>query len=238
MPKLRFAPWIIDNYSTNLCQSIRYMLHIQSFVFGPVQENTYVVYDDTGEGIIVDPGCYETQEQLALTTFVSEHNIKIVRIVNTHCHFDHVLGNDFAKKTFKAPLVIPAGEKEVLAAVKVYAPSYGLNRYVEAEVDEYMDENNKLVFGNTSFDTLYVPGHSPGHLAFYDAQSKKCLGGDVLFLGSIGRTDLPGGNHETLINSIHQKMFALPDDTTVYCGHGPTTTIGQEKRTNPFCAIE
>lgn len=214
------------------------MLHIKSFVFGPVQENTYVVYDDTGEGIVVDPGCYETHERLSLTSFVSEQNIKVIRILNTHCHFDHVLGNEFTKNTFSAPLAVPEGEKEVLAAVKLYAASYGLNNYQEAVVDEYLNENDVIEFGNTRFEILLVPGHSPGHLAFYDPLSKTCLGGDVLFMGSIGRTDLPGGDHQTLINSIHRKMFTLPDEVTVYCGHGPTTTIGQEKKTNPFCAIE
>ena len=213
------------------------MLHIESFVFGPVQENTYVVYDDSGEAVVVDPGCYENFEQMALTGFVAENRLKITRIINTHCHFDHVLGNEFAKSTFRAPLAIPEGEKATLAAVKAYAPSYGFSRYQEAEVDQYLTENDVITFGDITLDILLVPGHSPGHLAFYDKSSKICLGGDVLFNGSIGRTDLPGGNHQTLINSIRQKMFMLPDDVVVYCGHGPTTTIGHEKQTNPFCAV-
>ena len=112
-----------------------------------------------------------------------------------------------------------------------------LNNYQEAEVDQYLEENDVIKFGNVQLDILLLPGHSPGHLAFYHKDSKICLGGDVLFKDSIGRTDLPGGDHQTLINSIQQKMFLLPDEVVVYCGHGPPTTIGQEKRTNPFCAV-
>ncbi|MGI9551287.1 MAG: MBL fold metallo-hydrolase [Aurantibacter sp.] len=217
--------------------TIGLMLSIESFTFGPVQENTYVVYDETSEGIVIDPGCYESSEQLSLTQFVIDQNIQITKVVNTHCHFDHVLGNEFAKNTFKVPLAIPESEKEVLRAVKSYAPTYGFTRYQEAEVDEFLTEDDIVKFGNTTFEILLVPGHSPGHLAFYHAESRTCMGGDVLFQGSIGRTDLPGGDHQTLINSIHEKMFMLPDDVVVYCGHGPPTTIGQEKKTNPFCAI-
>ncbi|GJM30678.1 MAG: MBL fold hydrolase [Cyclobacteriaceae bacterium] len=214
------------------------MLQLESFVFGPFQENTYVLYDDnSGDGIILDPGCYQDHENQQLLEFVTDNRINITKIVNTHCHIDHVLGNEFAKVKFNAPLAIPEGEQEVYRAVKSYAPVYGFPKYKESEIDEFIDESDVLRFGEISLEIMLVPGHSPGHLAFYHKDSKICIGGDVLFQGSIGRTDLPGGDHQTLINSIHTKMFLLPDDVTVYCGHGPPTTIGEEKKSNPFCAL-
>ena len=213
------------------------MLKIESFIFSPFQENTYVAFDETGEGMILDPGCYEQQEQLTLSEFISKNNLRITLAINTHCHIDHVLGNQFVKNKYKIPLAIPEGEKEVYASVKAYAPNYGFPNYQEAVVDQYIKMQDTIEFGNTRFEVLLVPGHSPGHLAFYHSDSKICLGGDVLFQGSIGRTDLPGGDYQTLITSIHEKIFSLPDETIVYSGHGPPTTVGQEKKTNPFCAI-
>ena len=213
------------------------MLEIQSFIFGPFQENTYVVHDHRAEGIIVDPGCTQASEQQQLQQYVESRGLKITRIVNTHCHIDHVLGNQYAKTQFKAPLWIPEGEEEVYKAVQVYAANYGFPWYQEAEIDGFLNEKQQLLVGDTAFEILFVPGHSPGHLAFYQPQAKICLGGDVLFNGSIGRTDLPGGDYQTLIDSIHRKIFTLGDDVTVYSGHGPTTTVGHEKKTNPFCAI-
>lgn len=212
-------------------------MHIQAFIFGLFQENTYVVHDDTGSGAIFDPGCYDRSEQEELLQYIENQNISIDKIINTHCHIDHVLGNDFAKRQFQAPLYIPALEKPVYRSVQVYAASYGFPQYREAEVDGYLSEEDELVIGETSWKILFVPGHSPGHLAFFQEEAKVCLGGDVLFNGSIGRTDLPGGDYQTLINSIHQQIFSLGDDVTVYSGHGPSTTVGHEKQTNPFCAV-
>jgi len=124
-----------------------------------------------------------------------------------------------------------------LKSVKAYAPNYGFATYAEAEADVYLEEGDLITFGNQQLSVLFVPGHSPGHIAFYNENEKTLIAGDVLFLNSIGRTDLPGGNHTTLIESIHQKLFTLPDDVTVYPGHGPETTIGFERKTNPFCAL-
>ena len=152
-------------------------MNIQTFTFGPFQENTYILYDDEKEGIIVDPGCYEKSEQHALTSFVEQNNIHISYVINTHCHIDHVLGNDFTKKHFQVPLAIPKGEKEVLKAVASYAPMYGFTDYSEAEVDQFLEETDTINFGAISLDILFVPGHSPGHLAFYHAASKSCMGG-------------------------------------------------------------
>jgi len=213
------------------------MLQIQSFTFNPFQENTYVLYDETKACVIIDPGCYEEDEKYELATFIEDNHLDVRMLLNTHCHIDHVLGNSFVVEKYKVKLFIHPKDEPVLKAVKVYAPNYGFHQYQEAIPDAYLDEKEVIVWGNQKFTTLFVPGHSPGHVAFYDAENKVVIGGDVLFLNSIGRTDLPGGNFDTLINSIHQKLFTLPDDVTVYPGHGPKTTIGFEKKTNPFCAL-
>ena len=214
------------------------MIKIKEFVFNPFMENTYVVYDEeTGACIIVDPGCYETEEKDSLITFIKAQELDVVKLVNTHCHIDHVLGNQFVKDAFHVPLAIHALDEPVLKAVEAYAPNYGFNRYQEAEVDEYLEAGDFLTFGQSKFEVSFVPGHAPGHIALFNREENCCLGGDVLFRGSIGRTDLPGGDFDTLISSIHEKIFSLGDKMVVYPGHGPATTVGEEKRTNPFCAI-
>lgn len=197
-------------------------------------ENTYVVYDSTSEAIIVDPGCYEKAEQEELVKFVEENQLKVVKVVNSHCHIDHVLGNYFIKSHFDVPLAIHKKDLETLKAVKAYAPSYGFTAYTEALPDEYLEEGEVFQFGETTFEIIFVPGHAPGHIALYNAENKMCISGDVLFKQSIGRTDLPGGDLEILTNSIKDKMYGLPKDTTVYCGHGETTSIGYEMQNNPF----
>lgn len=213
------------------------MLKIKTFVFNPLQENTYVAYDDTKECVIIDPGCYDRDEEKELADFISAHQLRVRFLLNTHCHVDHVLGNNFVKETYKTQLFIHPLDEPTLKAVKVYAPSYGIYQYQEADADGYLKEGELITFGNHSFAILFVPGHAPGHVAFYNEQEKIVISGDVLFYNSIGRTDLPGGNFNTLIRSIHQKLFKLPDDVTIYPGHGPETSIGFEKKTNPFCAL-
>lgn len=200
-------------------------------------ENTYILYDDTHECIIIDPGCLEKQEQQTLLNFIETNKLKVKILLNTHCHIDHVLGNKFVKEQFHVKLQTSKIEEQVLKAVSAYAPNYGFHQYQETNIDEYIAEGQQIKFGNAILDILFVPGHSPGHLVFYNAEENICIGGDVLFHRSIGRTDLPGGDHETLINNIHQKMFKLDDNMVVYPGHGETTTIGEEKKYNPFCAI-
>ncbi|HNC29726.1 MAG TPA: MBL fold metallo-hydrolase, partial [Cyclobacteriaceae bacterium] len=159
------------------------------------------------------------------------------KLLNTHCHIDHVLGNAFVKRKFNVGLFINPIEEAMLRAVKSYASNYGFFQYEDSVADGFLTEKDVVEFGEQRLKILFVPGHSPGHLAFYDQHSRSLIGGDVLFENSIGRTDLPGGNFNTLIASIHEKFFTLPDDVTVYCGHGKETSIGFEKRTNPFCAI-
>lgn len=213
------------------------MIQIQTFAFNPFSENTYVVFDQTREGVIIDPGCYETEEKKTLAKFIEDEGIKIKYLLNTHCHIDHVLGNDFVKEKYKVPFLIHPKEEPVLKSVKAYAPSYGFAQYHEALPDQFINEGDKVLFGNIVFQVVFLPGHAPGHIGFYDSDSKSLFSGDVLFQQSIGRTDLPGGDHNTLIKSIHQKIFTLPDDVVVYPGHGDTTTVGEEKVSNPFCAL-
>ena len=210
------------------------MLQIASMTFNPFQENTYVLYDGSGSCIIIDPGCYEPEEQDELRSFISNHKLKVEKLINTHCHVDHVLGNEFVKSTYGVDLYIHRLDEPVLRAVTAYAPNYGFNMYQPASVDGYLEEGNDLTLGETTFRILFVPGHAPGHIALYSAENKVLISGDVLFYNSIGRTDLPGGNFDTLERSIREKLYALPDDTIVYPGHGPKTSIGFEKRTNPF----
>lgn len=213
------------------------MLRIKKFTFNPFGENTYVLFDDSKECVVIDPGCYEKAEQQELTTFVDSHQLVVKMLLNTHCHIDHVLGNAFVKRKFNVGLFINPIEEPLLRAVKSYASNYGFFQYEDSVADGFLTGKDVVAFGEQKLQILFVPGHSPGHIAFYDEASKILVGGDVLFENSIGRTDLPGGNFNTLINSIHEKFFTLPDDVTVYCGHGEETSIGFEKRTNPFCAI-
>ncbi|MBW3544583.1 MAG: MBL fold metallo-hydrolase [Bacteroidetes bacterium] len=211
------------------------MIHVESFTFNPFAENSFVLYDeDTREAAIIDPGCYEPEEQEVLKDFIEEQGLKPTLLLNTHCHIDHVLGNWFVHKTWKLPLQIHEIEAQVLRAVPTYAPMYGFSRYQPQEPELWLKEGQQIKLGSQQLEVLFVPGHAPGHVVFWQPEQKFCINGDCLFSGSIGRTDLPGGDHETLIRSIREKLLILPEDTKVYCGHGPATTIGQEKKWNPF----
>ena len=213
------------------------MIKVKKFTFNSFMENTYVLSDDTGDCIIIDPGCYEASERDILKKYIEDNNLKVKQLINTHCHIDHVFGNAFVKREYQVDLVIHPKDEATLASVQVYAPNYGFPDYEPSTANIMIEEGDQVKFGDTVLETLFVPGHAPGHVVFYHAGQSFCIGGDVLFRESIGRTDLPGGDHDTLIRNIHEKMFKLPDDTTVYSGHGPETTIGHEKRFNPFCAV-
>lgn len=212
-------------------------IHIKCFNFNPFQENTYVVYNTNGKGFIIDPGCYDASEEIELKQFIETNCIKIECIVTTHGHVDHVLGIDYCKTAFNAPLYIYAKDEATFKSVVVYAPSYGFVHYHEASIDGYISLEKDFVVDDMNFKILFVPGHAPGHIAFYNKENNFCIAGDVLFRESVGRSDLPGGNHETLIHSIHHQLFTLPSQTVVYPGHGPETTIIHEKKYNPYCAI-
>jgi hydroxyacylglutathione hydrolase len=213
------------------------MIHIDTLTFNPLQENTYVVYDDNGDCMIVDPGCYEADEQHELKDHIVKKNLNVKLLVNTHGHVDHVLGNYFVKETYKVPFHIFHLDLSTLQSVAVYAPNYGFNSYTPAQPDHLLKEGDIINVGNMTFEVWFVPGHAPGHIAFINKEAKVCISGDVLFRNSIGRADLPGGNFNTLINSIQQKLFTLDPATIVYPGHGSITTIQSEKLHNPYCAL-
>lgn len=210
------------------------MATIQAFPNNPYQENTYLLYDDSGECAIIDPGMYTAAEQNAVVNFIIQHQLKPVLLLNTHCHIDHVLGNKFVFDQYGLKPQFHEGEMAVLEAMPVWAQQSGIRYELSPLPDTYLPESGTISFGNTTLELIFAPGHSPAHLCFYSQTDQLLVGGDVLFRGSIGRTDLPGGNHTQLINNIQQKLFVLPDDCTVYPGHGPETTIGFEKTTNPF----
>ncbi len=200
-------------------------------------ENTYVLSDKTGEAVIIDPGCYGKDEEKELIDYISTEGLIVKLILNTHGHIDHVLGNSFCKRHFNVPLWIGKLDLETLKSVEAYAPNYGFQNYEAAQPDRLLETDEQIRFGESELKMMFVPGHAPGHIAFYDKSKEFIIGGDVLFEGSIGRTDLPGGDFDTLINSIHAQFFEFPNETIVYSGHGGSTTIGEEKRTNPFCAV-
>ncbi|MDB5276026.1 MBL fold metallo-hydrolase [Ferruginibacter paludis] len=210
------------------------MLQIQSFIFSPIQENTYILYNEFKQCIVIDPGCYFDEEKETLQTFIQQKGLKPVMLLNTHCHLDHVFGNKFVAETYSLKLQLHEKEKAVLS----FAPTSGLmyNMPFDNYTGELIElkEGDKVLLGGDELEIIEAPGHSPGSICFYCRKQHFVIGGDVLFQRSIGRTDLPGGSHQTLLNSIRKKLFTLPDETIVYSGHGSPTTIGEEKKQNPY----
>lgn len=210
------------------------MLTVQPFTFNPVQENTYVVYNEKGECCIIDPGCYFASEEQELKSFIENNSLKPIYLLNTHCHLDHIFGNRFVHKSFGLPLYLHKLEKPVLD----HGPASGqmwqlpFDNY-DGELN-YLDEGDVVRIGEDQLQVLFTPGHSPGSISFYNEEGKFVISGDVLFQGSVGRTDLPGGNFSVLEASIKTRLYTLPADVVVYSGHGESTTIGDEMKTNPF----
>ncbi len=209
-------------------------MKIASFVMNAFQENTYILWDETKEAIIFDPGCNSLDEQKQILDFVSTKQLKLVKLINTHCHIDHVLGNRFISDKYNLPLEAHEGEKVMLDNQPNVANMYGIPYDPSPEITTFLREGEYLEFGNSKLEMYYTPGHSPASLSFFHRESKQLIAGDVLFRDSIGRTDLPGGDFDTLISSIKTQLFPLGDDVIVYPGHGPSTTIGYEKQNNPF----
>ena len=208
-------------------------VHIKVFPFNPFQENTYIVYDDKKNCVIIDPGCYEREEEEELLRFINDNKLIPCALLNTHAHIDHVLGNSFVQENFKLDYYLHSEDLKTLNAVPNYAHLYGFQGYkVSPQPTTILKGGEKLVFGDIELDVYFTPGHAPGHVVFYNKENKFVINGDVLFRGSYGRVDLPGGSMEILKKTIAEVMFQFPDDTTVYCGHGPSTTIGIEKRSN------
>ncbi|AMR31131.1 MBL fold hydrolase [Mucilaginibacter sp. PAMC 26640] len=210
------------------------MATVQAFENNPYQENTYILYDDTRECVIIDPGMYTSAEQNTVVNFIKDNQLKPVLLLNTHCHVDHVLGNRFVFDQYGLKPKFHKGESDVLEAVIAYAPAMGFRYDASPLPDEYLPETGSVKFGNTELELIFAPGHSPAHLCYYDRAANILIGGDVLFRNSIGRTDLPGGNYSQLVKSIEENLFTLDPDCTVYPGHGPATTIGYEKQFNPY----
>jgi glyoxylase-like metal-dependent hydrolase (beta-lactamase superfamily II) len=210
------------------------MLNVQSFTFNPVQENTYLLYNEEGLCCIIDPGCYFASEEAELRRFIDQHELEPVLLLNTHCHLDHIFGNRFIQKTYGLTLHLHQLEKQVLDFGPVSGQMWQLpfDNY-DGEL-KFIEEGEVIKLGNDELDILFTPGHSPGHVCFYEKAAKFLIGGDVLFNGSVGRTDLPGGDFATLEQSIKTKLFTLPGDVIVYPGHGSSTTIGDEMKSNPF----
>lgn len=209
------------------------MISVQKFSFNGFQENTYIVFDQQKNCVVIDPGCYERHEEQELQAFIQDNGLTPLALLNTHAHIDHVLGNQFVLDTFSIPFYLHENDLNTLRSVENYAHLYGFGAYKKSpNPTHFLNEGDELVFGSIQFKVLYTPGHTPGHVVFYNQGNNFVINGDVLFNGSFGRVDLPGGDLETLKKSIFNIMFMLPEETLVYCGHGPETTIGKEKRSN------
>lgn len=211
------------------------MIKLQKYTFNPFQENTYIVWDEkTKESIIVDPGCFNEIEENEIVTFISDHSLIVKYLINTHCHIDHVLGNKFIKEKYSCKFYAPELDIPLLENVVDQANMFGIEINPSPLPDEYITEELKLKIGNSYLNFLFTPGHTPGEYCIIFDNEKLCISGDVLFLEGIGRTDLWGGNYETLLQSIRNKLFTLKDEFLVYPGHGDKTTISYEKEHNPF----
>ena len=210
------------------------MLKIKSFVFSPIQENTYLLYNEFNQCAIIDPGCYFDAEKEQMAGFIQQNGLNAIMLLNTHCHLDHVFGNKYVAETYKLTLQMHKNEQPVLDFAPTSGLMYNLPFDNYAGNFNYIKQGDVIKIGADELSVIEAPGHSPGHVCFYCKAQNFLIGGDVLFNRSIGRTDLPGGNHEQLIKNIKEKLFVLPDETMVHSGHGPATTIGEEKRENPY----
>jgi hydroxyacylglutathione hydrolase len=210
------------------------MLQVHSFTFNPFQENTYIISNEEGSCIIFDPGMYTATEEKVFADYIKTKQLKPVHLINTHCHIDHIFGNAWCSSQYQLPLQIHPLEKPILERGQLMAATYGLNYTGSPEAGIFLEAGKTIQLGKDELSILFTPGHSPGSLSFYSPADGFVISGDVLFYESIGRTDLLGGNHATLIKAIKEQLFVLPGTTIVYSGHGPSTTIAHEKHYNPF----
>ncbi|MBV8255018.1 MAG: MBL fold metallo-hydrolase [Chitinophaga sp.] len=210
------------------------MIELHHFTFSPLQENTYLLINEKKECIIIDPGCYFQDERKEILQYIQTQGLIVTRLLNTHCHLDHIFGNKLVSDTYKVRPEIHPNEQTILDLSQQAGAMYNLPFEPSPMPGRYLEEGEIITFGDNSLKVLLTPGHSPGSVSFYCEAQKFVIAGDVLFYQSIGRTDLPGGDHQTLLNSIRTQLFVLPDDVKVYSGHGPATYIGAEKKNNPF----
>ncbi len=210
------------------------MITIQDFCFSAFQENTYVLYNELKEAIIIDPGCYTRIEEKILSDFIRKENLKPTLLLNTHCHLDHVFGNNYVSETYGLTAHIHPNEQIVLDRLPEAAAKWGAPTEAYKGPIQYIQEGEIIPLGNDAFKVLLTPGHSPGSVCFYHVEQDFMIGGDLIFKDGVGRTDLPGANPLDLIKSIREQIFPLPDSLTIYSGHGPVTTWGREKEHNPY----
>ena len=210
------------------------MLKIKTFVFNPFQENTFILYDETRECVIIDAGNNDLNEKTELFSFIEKNTLIPKYILNTHCHIDHIMGNADVIEKYNIPSVAHKEDLPLIERANDMALAFGFNVKEPPKPNKYVIDGDEIKFGNSVLKVRHVPGHSPGSIVFIANDERFAIVGDVLFKGSIGRTDLPGGDYNTLINSIKQKLFSLNDDFIVYPGHGDSTTIHHERNTNPF----
>jgi glyoxylase-like metal-dependent hydrolase (beta-lactamase superfamily II) len=209
------------------------MLRIASFTFNPFQENTFVVHDGS-QALLIDPGCWNTAEERDLEGWLAEQGLLPARLVLTHAHIDHVLGCAWAHRRYGLLPELHRNDLALLQMAPRQGQLYGVPCEPSPEPQRFIGEGDAIRLGDDELKVLFVPGHSPGHIALYSEAGRFVIAGDVLFKDSVGRTDLPGGDTETLMRSIREQLLPLGDDVRVYCGHGPDTTIGRERRSNPF----
>ena len=209
-------------------------MKIKKFTFNPVSVNAYLLWDETKEAVLIDPACFYPSEEAELSRFVESEGVTIVHLLNTHGHFDHLMGNRFAEAKWGLKCKIHPGDAPMTGQARKHAVLFGITMTDPSSDVESLAEGDVITFGNSSLSVIHVPGHSPGSVAFYDEKDQIVVVGDILFEGSVGRTDLPGGNHSQLISGIKEKLLSLDDQVVVYPGHGGHTTVGWEKRTNPY----
>lgn len=211
------------------------MIQIKIFTFNLFSENTIVLWDDESlESAIIDPGCSDSHEENELDSFIIQENLKVKYLINTHCHIDHILGCEFVKIKYNPIYYAPELDLPLIENASMQASFVGMDFSISIKPDKYLTEDIKLILGKSELVFLFTPGHTAGEYCIYIPDINCCITGDVLFKDSIGRTDLWGGNYDTLIESINNKLLTLPDDTKIFPGHGDSSTIGREKKYNPF----
>lgn len=206
----------------------------KQFVFNPIQENTYIIYDDTHEAAIIDAGNFNEREDEAISTFASNNNLIIKKVLCTHCHWDHIFGLNWVKQTYNAEIYCHADDMPWIDNFEMICHSYGFGERKTIYPDKFYNNGDRVHFGNTELKVIHTPGHSQGGVSLYCEKDKLLFSGDTLFYNSIGRADLPGGDEFQLINSIKNQLLPLPDDTQILPGHGLNSTIGFEKINNPY----
>ncbi|MCT4664545.1 MAG: MBL fold metallo-hydrolase [Flavobacteriales bacterium] len=213
-------------------------MQIQIFTFNPFQENTYLLFDETKEAVLIDPGCHTEHEYEELVEFIEKNDLKLVKIINTHCHIDHIMGWYFTTEKWGLKPYYHSKEEVWVQGMQEHAKMFGFEMEdFGADYGIHLDEMKSIGFGNTELEIHLCPGHAPGHVVFHHPESKQCIVGDVIFKNSIGRTDLPHCNQQDLVDAIRNTIYSFPDDTVLFPGHGPRTTVGEEKVGNMFVRV-